>query len=73
MATMNEDGNVIGRVGALAVIALALWGVNRVMCGPEHCPMPRGGSSCCPGEDKAAGAAPAAAATPAPAAKPATR
>lgn len=59
---MNEDGNVIGRVGALAVIIFTVWGVTRINAGKfALCPVEKT-SSCCVGE-----------ATPAPAATPATR
>ena len=58
---MNEDGNVIGRVGALAVIVFAAWGVTRINAGKfALCPVEKT-SSCCVGET----------ATPAPAETPA--
>lgn len=61
--TINQDGNVVGRIGALAVIALTLWGVHRVSCNEGYCPtMQKASSSCCMGEAKGAP-------SPAPAAK----
>lgn len=66
---MNEDGNVIGRVGALAVIVFAVWGVTRINAGKfRMCPVEKATLSCCTGEaepDAAAAATPAPAATPA--------
>lgn len=47
--TINQDGNVVGRVGALAVIAFALWGVHKVNCDAGWCPtMKQASASCCP-------------------------
>jgi hypothetical protein len=47
--TINQDGNVVGRVGALAVIAFALWGVHKVSCDAGWCPtMQQASASCCP-------------------------
>ncbi len=71
--TLNQDGNVIGRVGALAVIVLTLWGVQRINAGKfTMCPTgkDKAGSSCCMTEGKTEAPAEAAA-TPAPAATPA--
>ena len=31
--TLNQDGNVIGRLGALAVVVFTLWGVQRINAG----------------------------------------
>lgn len=52
---MNEDGNVIGRLGALAVIAFTVWGVHRINCNEGYCPiMQKSAMSCCaPGESHA--------------------
>jgi hypothetical protein len=75
--TLNQDGNVIGRVGALAVVVLTLWGVQRINAGKfTMCPIDRekAGTSCCmtEGKTEAPAEAPAeAAATPAPDATPA--
>jgi hypothetical protein len=68
---MNQDGNVVGRVGALALIGLALWGVHRINCSAGYCPvMQKAALSCCTGEGQTAMAetpapAPADAAAPA--------
>lgn len=48
----NEDGNLIGRAGALLVIALAAWGVHKISCATDSCPVME--SSCCTGEKPAA-------------------
>lgn len=70
--TFNQDGNVIGRVGALAVIALALWGVHRVSCDEGFCvTMDKPAVDCCASGAKTAPAE--AKPAPAPAATPATR
>lgn len=62
---MNQDGNVVGRIGAVAVIALTLWGVHKVNCSTGYCPtMKQASSSCCPTEG-AAHASPEAPAAPA--------
>lgn len=74
MATLNEDGNVIGRLGALTVVVMTLWGVQRINAGKfTMCPVDKdkAGSSCCMTEGKAEAPAEAAA-TPAPDATPAT-
>lgn len=42
MDKLNRDGNLLGRVCALAVIAVAVAGLSRV-CGVEVCPMSSGG------------------------------
>lgn len=59
--TMNQDGNTIGRLGAAAIIAGALWGVHEIQCSTGYCPtMQKPSASCCPTEAPAAAAAPAA-------------
>ncbi len=44
----NEDGNVIGRAGAVALIALALFGAHRLTCGGTMCPVMKTDSCCAP-------------------------
>lgn len=61
--TFNQDGNMIGRIGAVAVIGLTLWGVHKVSCEAGFCPtMNKPAASCCPTEapQSASAAAPAA-------------
>jgi hypothetical protein len=43
--TVNQDGNLIGRLGALAVIVVAVVGLGRV-CGVNVCPVAAMGASC---------------------------
>lgn len=59
----NEDGNLLGRFGAVVLIGLAAFGVHRITCGGGMCP-PMKTESCCSGE-AAPAAAPAPASTPA--------
>lgn len=48
---MNSDGNIVGRLGAVAVIVGALWGVHRISCSTGYCPtMKQASASCCPTE-----------------------
>jgi hypothetical protein len=65
MSKLNEDGNVIGRVGAIALIVAAGFGLHRLSNDGGMCPMMKTDScSCCSGmkhaqaeTDKAAPAA----------------
>lgn len=45
----NADGNILGRLGAIALLALAAFGVHRVSCGGTMCPLMKT-VSCCSGE-----------------------
>lgn len=57
---INQDGNVVGRIGAVAVIAVTLWGVHKVSCSTGWCPtMKQASASCCPTEGATASATPA--------------
>ncbi len=57
---MNADGNVIGRLGALAVIVVTVWGVGRINAGKfAMCPVEKTSASCCMGETKPAADKPA--------------
>ena len=50
MSKFNEDRNIIGRVGALAVIVAVAFGLHRLGCGTgEMCPVMKT-DSCCSGE-----------------------
>ncbi len=53
-----SDGNYIGRVGAVAVIALAVWGVHKVNCDSGMCPVMKTDSCCSSSADHAAPAKP---------------
>ncbi len=59
---INGDGNIIGRIGAVALLAAAGFGLYRLNCSTgEMCEVMQT-DSCCPGETKtAAVSAPAAA------------
>ena len=46
MSKLNADGNVIGRVGAVALIALAGFGMHRLTCAGEICPVMKTDSCC---------------------------
>jgi hypothetical protein len=59
----GTDGNVIGRVGAVLLLAAAGFGLHRLNCGDGMCPLMKT-ESCC------AGAAATKAETPKPAAVP---
>ena len=52
-----QDGNVLGRIGAVALIALAVFGVHRLNCGDGMCPVMQT-DSCCAGEKPASAEAP---------------
>jgi hypothetical protein len=45
MDKLNADGNTIGRLGALAVIGLVVFGVGRI-CGGGMCPTTQGAACC---------------------------
>lgn len=49
MSKLNRDGNIIGRLGALALIAAAGFGLHRLNCADgQMCPAMRT-DSCCSG------------------------
>jgi hypothetical protein len=68
MSQLNEDGNLLGRLGAIALLVAAGFGLHRLNCSGGMCPLMK--SDCCAGAHKAAAepspAAPAAV-SPAPA------
>lgn len=68
MSQFNDDGNILGRLGAVAILAALGFGYHKLSCGEGMCPMMK--TDCCHRADAQAEAAPAApaAATPAPAA-----
>lgn len=49
MDKLNQDGNMLGRIGALAVIVAVCVGVAKV-AGVRMCPLPSNGAACCTGE-----------------------
>ncbi len=51
MSELNEDGNILGRVGAVALLVAAGFGLHRLTCGSgEMCPVMKT-DSCCAGAD----------------------
>jgi hypothetical protein len=50
IAKLNSDGNVIGRVGAVLLLAAAGFGLHRINCGGGMCPLMKT-ESCCAGAD----------------------
>lgn len=51
MSQLNRDGNVIGRIGAVAVLAAAGFGLHRLNCASgEMCPVMKT-DSCCAGAE----------------------
>ena len=53
---MNQDGNVVGRLGAIAAIVAVLYGVHRINCSAGYCPLmqKQASAACCMGEGKTA-------------------
>lgn len=41
-----SDGNYIGRLGAILVVGLAVWGVHKVNCASGMCPVMKTDSCC---------------------------
>lgn len=48
MSKLNEDGNIIGRVGAIALLVAAGFGFHRLNCSGGMCPVVKT-DSCCAG------------------------
>ncbi len=65
MTKLNADGNILGRLGAIALLVAAGYGLHRLNCGGGMCPVMKT-DSCCAGAPKPAAepskAAPAASA-----------
>jgi hypothetical protein len=60
MSKLNDDGNLIGRVGAVLLLAAAGFGLHRLNCETgEMCPLMQT-DSCCAGSSVHAKTAPAA-------------
>jgi hypothetical protein len=53
------DGNILGRVGALALIAAVGYGLHRLGCGGGMCPAMKTDSCCAGAASKADAPAPA--------------
>ncbi|MBI5246574.1 MAG: hypothetical protein HY923_05290 [Elusimicrobia bacterium] len=51
------DGNILGRLGALALIVAASFGLHRLNCGDGMCPVMKT-DSCCAGASKTAPVSP---------------
>ena len=59
MSKLNEDGNILGRIGAVALLAAAGFGLHRLNCASgEMCAVMKT-DSCCSGETKTSAPAPA--------------
>lgn len=55
-STINGDGNLLGRIGAIVLIAAAGFGLHRLNCSTgEMCEVMKT-DSCCAGETKTAAA-----------------
>jgi len=68
MTKLNADGNILGRLGAVALLIAAGYGLHRLNCGGGMCPVMKT-DSCCAGAAKPAAeasGAPADSAKPAP-------
>ncbi len=50
-SNLLADGNILGRLGALALIAAAGFGLHRLNCGDGMCPLMKT-DSCCAGAAK---------------------
>jgi hypothetical protein len=48
MSELNEDGNILGRLGAIALIVAAGFGLHRLNCEGGMCPLMKT-DSCCAG------------------------
>ncbi|MCM2305109.1 MAG: hypothetical protein NDJ72_10430 [Elusimicrobia bacterium] len=55
MTKLNADGNLLGRLGAITLLAAAGFGLYRLNCSGGMCP-PVQTDSCCAGAEKAAAA-----------------
>lgn len=64
MSKLIEDGNILGRLGAVALLVAAGYGLHRLNCGGGLCPVMKT-DSCCAGAAKTAVPAPAPAPAPA--------
>ncbi len=54
MSKLNEDGNILGRIGAVALLAAAGFGLHRLNCASgAMCPVMKI-DSCCAGKTKTA-------------------
>lgn len=52
--SINGDGNLLGRIGAIALLAAAGFGLHRLNCSTgEMCPV-MASDGCCAGETKTA-------------------
>lgn len=46
MSKLNEDGNILGRFGAVALLIAAGFVLHRLNCGAGMCPLMKTGSCC---------------------------
>lgn len=55
MSRLNDDGNMIGRLGALALLLAAGFGLRELSGSPDMCPVVKT-DSCCSGMSEHASA-----------------
>lgn len=60
MSQFNSDGNIIGRIGAVALLVALGFGYHRISCDAGICPLMKT-DSCCAGMSHAKADAPKAA------------
>ncbi|MBI2789378.1 MAG: hypothetical protein HYX59_11905 [Elusimicrobia bacterium] len=46
MTTLNADGNILGRLGAIALLVAAGYGLHRLNCSGGMCPLMKTDSCC---------------------------
>lgn len=63
MSKLNEDGNIIGRIGAVVLLVAAGFGFHRLSCDAGMCPLMQT-DSCCSGGAHAKAETPTAAPVP---------
>lgn len=55
MSQLNSDGNLLGRIGAIALLSAAGFGFHRLSCDAGICPVMKT-DSCCSGMSEQASA-----------------
>ena len=71
MSQLNADGNIIGRLGAIALLVALGFGYHRISCDSGMCPVMKTDSCCAGMSHHASAEAPKAETPAAPAAVPA--
>lgn len=69
MSQLNADGNIIGRLGAIALLVAAGFGLHKISCDGGMCPVMKTDSCCAGMSHQASAEAPKAEAPAAPVAK----